>query len=152
MFQWGDAKLFMTTTSILEDMKDGFPPEQAPETFRDAIRVTRKLGFRYLWIDSLCIIQVESSRMGDVYGNSYLTIAASSAYSDSERFLRSRPFNYSSLDIISRSVKDIVKIYLGHREPHCASFDLEPLTSRAWTLQESKLSRRVLKFKSSKIV
>jgi hypothetical protein len=26
-------------------------------TFRGAIEMTRKLGFRYLWIDSLCIVQ-----------------------------------------------------------------------------------------------
>jgi hypothetical protein len=43
-------------------------------TFEDAIFATRKLGARYLWIDSLCILQddladweKESSRMADVY-------------------------------------------------------------------------------------
>lgn len=43
-------------------------------------------GLRFIWIDSLCIIQDsqddwlhESSRMGDVYRNSVLTIAASTA-------------------------------------------------------------------------
>lgn len=84
-------------------MKSGFQPEQAPATFYDAIRVTRMLGVQYLWIDSLCIIQndardwqIESSRMGDVYRNAYLTIAACCASSDSEGFLRPRPFSYSS--------------------------------------------------------
>lgn len=28
-----------------------------PQTIRDAIKVTRALGFQYIWIDSLCIIQ-----------------------------------------------------------------------------------------------
>jgi hypothetical protein len=31
--------------------------EELPRNFIDAIKVTRLLGFRYLWIDSLCIIQ-----------------------------------------------------------------------------------------------
>ncbi|PMD38524.1 hypothetical protein L207DRAFT_430794, partial [Hyaloscypha variabilis F] len=31
--------------------------ESLSETFRVAIIVTRKLGIRYLWIDSLCIFQ-----------------------------------------------------------------------------------------------
>jgi len=55
--------------------------------------MTRKLGVRYLWVDSLCIIQgntadgqLESSRMGDVYRNSYLTITASKAAIDLEGF------------------------------------------------------------------
>jgi hypothetical protein len=30
-------------------------------TFLEAIRVTRILGYRYIWIDSLCIIQDSSS-------------------------------------------------------------------------------------------
>ncbi|KAH7060489.1 heterokaryon incompatibility protein-domain-containing protein [Macrophomina phaseolina] len=52
-------------------------------TFRHAVQVTRELGVRYLWIDSLCIIQgdsedwaVESGRMGSIYAHSYVTIAA----------------------------------------------------------------------------
>lgn len=71
---WGKSNSFLTTRETFEDMKRGFQPEQAPATFRDAITVTRKLGIRYLWIDSLYIIQgdtrdweIESSRMSGVY-------------------------------------------------------------------------------------
>lgn len=28
-----------------------------PKTGQDAVFIVRKLGFRYLWVDSLCIIQ-----------------------------------------------------------------------------------------------
>lgn len=45
-----------------------------PLTFRHAITVTLLLGIKYLWIDSLCIIQdstsdweAESAKMGDYY-------------------------------------------------------------------------------------
>jgi hypothetical protein len=31
--------------------------ESLPKTFRDSIQVTRALGYKYIWIDSLCIIQ-----------------------------------------------------------------------------------------------
>jgi hypothetical protein len=54
-----------------------------PQTFQDAIQLTRRLGIRYLWIDSLCIIQdsredwlEQSAVMGDIYQYSYLNIAA----------------------------------------------------------------------------
>lgn len=64
--------------------------------FRDAIEVTRRLNVRYIWIDSLCIIQDseghkdwehEAPLMHMVYRNSYCNIAASdSADSDGGLF------------------------------------------------------------------
>jgi hypothetical protein len=54
-----------------------------PPTLRDAVLVTRALGIRYLWVDSLCIIQGdlrdwerESGKMANIYRNSFLTICA----------------------------------------------------------------------------
>lgn len=35
----------------------GMPITELPQTFHDAIEVCRALNIRYLWIDSLCIIQ-----------------------------------------------------------------------------------------------
>ena len=50
------------------------------------ITITRKLGFDYLWIDSLCIVQDdiedwkhESASMEGVYTSAYCTVAATSA-------------------------------------------------------------------------
>lgn len=146
---WGMSNSFLTTRETREDMKRGFHLNQAPKTFVDAILVTRKLGIRYLWIDSLCIIQgdtrdweIESSKMGGVYRNAYLTIAASNASGDEEGFLKSRPPPLASLKVYSPSGNDSVGIHLCH----IYSSEAEPLTSRAWTLQEAYLSRRQLKF------
>jgi hypothetical protein len=68
--------------------------EELAQTLRDAIDVTRKLGIRYLWVDALCIIQDnvtdksrEIERMGKVYKNATVTIAAASASRVSEGFL-----------------------------------------------------------------
>ncbi|KAH8588551.1 heterokaryon incompatibility protein-domain-containing protein [Bisporella sp. PMI_857] len=65
-----------------------------PKNFRDAVLVTRKLGIRFVWIDSLCIVQDddqdwdrESKLMEEVYGSAYCTIAASSAKDSTEGFL-----------------------------------------------------------------
>ncbi|KAM5521195.1 HET domain-containing protein [Fusarium oxysporum f. sp. phaseoli] len=42
----------------MDDRKSGFLSDsKIPKTFQGAITVTQKLGFRYLWIGSLCIIQ-----------------------------------------------------------------------------------------------
>jgi hypothetical protein len=54
-----------------------------PKTFRESIRVVQALNVRYLWIDSLCIIQDsqddwsrEAANMDIIYSNSYCNIAA----------------------------------------------------------------------------
>jgi hypothetical protein len=56
------------------------------QTFKDAITLTRRLGHKYIWIDSLCIIQEdendwqrESAKMASIYESSILTIAATRA-------------------------------------------------------------------------
>lgn len=80
---WADS------THILPTKKDNFsqycdeiPLQAFPAACRDAIRLTRALGFRYLWIDALCIIQddradwaSEFSSMADAYANAFLAIA-----------------------------------------------------------------------------
>jgi hypothetical protein len=52
-------------------------------TFKVAVRITRILGIKYLWIDCLCIVQrcmqdweKESGKMHEYYRNAYVTIAA----------------------------------------------------------------------------
>lgn len=54
-----------------------------PQTFRDAIAMTERLGFQYLWIDALCIIQnssadwmAEAACMYDVYFYGTLMLSA----------------------------------------------------------------------------
>ncbi|KLU81659.1 hypothetical protein MAPG_00744 [Magnaporthiopsis poae ATCC 64411] len=72
-----------TTSSTLQERETGIELEQLTQNFRDAVRLTRLLGARYLWIDALCIVQdsredwqLESGRMGAYYKHSWLTLAA----------------------------------------------------------------------------
>jgi hypothetical protein len=61
---WGPQTLkpFATTTyANIKDRKLGIPLEQLPQTFQDAITITRGFGIRYLWIDTLCILQGHDS-------------------------------------------------------------------------------------------
>jgi len=65
-----------------------------PQTFSDAVSVTKVLGVRYLWSDSLCIVQdsehdwhAEVSAMADIYENALLTICADAATNATEGFL-----------------------------------------------------------------
>ncbi|KAE9367118.1 hypothetical protein N431DRAFT_83122 [Stipitochalara longipes BDJ] len=36
--------------------------EELPLCYRDAVLITRMLGYRFLWIDALCIIQDQESK------------------------------------------------------------------------------------------
>lgn len=72
-----------TTRENLDGHKISIPIDCLNDSLRDAIQLTSKLHFEYMWIDSLCIIQddaadwaQESSKMSDVYGNSVMTIFA----------------------------------------------------------------------------
>ncbi|KAK7990473.1 HET-domain-containing protein [Apiospora arundinis] len=83
-WRWGEGeKPLKTTKSVLRRHQQGISPSELPRLFRDAAMVTRKLGLKYLWIDSLCIIQdsqsdweAEAGKMAETYGNAHLTIAA----------------------------------------------------------------------------
>jgi hypothetical protein len=46
-----------TTTNVVLDHTRYIPFTSLPETSKDAIVLTRSLGYRYLWIDALCIVQ-----------------------------------------------------------------------------------------------
>lgn len=54
---WGQADFLTLMEENLNDLVDGVPLEKLPKSFQDAIEICKWLEIRYLWIDSLCIIQ-----------------------------------------------------------------------------------------------
>jgi hypothetical protein len=53
-----EKKVFTTLTrKHLPDFLTKIPVNELSKTFREAVLVTRRLGFNYIRIDSLCIIQ-----------------------------------------------------------------------------------------------
>jgi len=82
---WGSSLLEddKTVASSLEERKRQIKVSSFCKNFQDAIEITRRFGERYLWIDALCIIQdsdadkaIEIAKMGDIYKNASLNIAA----------------------------------------------------------------------------
>ncbi|KAI1180469.1 kinase-like domain-containing protein [Nemania sp. FL0916] len=154
---WGKidrTRKFVTEKKNINDLMNQISFDLLPKTFRDAITTTRQLGFRYLWIDSLCIIQddetdwlIEAKKMEDVYSNAYITIAASSATSSLEGFLLDRP-NRAYTTVVTPDGP----VYLAEAIDNFAE-DVENsiLNTRCWVLQERALSRRIIHFTSSQI-
>lgn len=56
---WGSItkQPLKTTKDSIKDHLNGIAFKMLPKTFQDAVTVTRAIGIRYLWIDSLCILQ-----------------------------------------------------------------------------------------------
>ncbi|KAF4630042.1 hypothetical protein G7Y89_g8111 [Cudoniella acicularis] len=73
-----------------------------PKSFTDAITITRHLGFKYLWIPTICIQQSnpldvaqETSRFVSTYGQASLMIAATHGKNTDSGILHSRTIYYS---------------------------------------------------------
>ncbi len=156
---WGDARHIVTEKNNIESHKKGIPLQHLPKTFQDAVIFTRDIELRYLWIDSLCIIQDdikdwknEAAKMADVYRNSYCTIAATGSQGDREGLFVQRskqdvcPLRYNAANtyISATFMEDDVAAMI---ELHKS-----PLSTRAWTLQERLLSRRTINFAQSRVI
>ncbi|RDW66443.1 hypothetical protein BP6252_10078 [Coleophoma cylindrospora] len=159
---WGKIQPLRTTSSTLRAHQEALPLGQLPELFKDAIKITRHFKQRYLWIDSLCIIQdaaedwlIESANMGYIYKNSLLTIACETAADSTQSILDPA---FTDRHLFSPRVR--VPYYnsqgtTGHlllrKNIRIADMAPGPLARRAWTLQEDVLSPRVLRWTKQRL-
>ncbi|KAH0559757.1 hypothetical protein GP486_003728 [Trichoglossum hirsutum] len=166
---WGGSNSLVTTSSTIEKWKQEIRLKDLPNTFRDAVIITRKLGLRYLWIDSLCIIQDnaedwarEAARMSEVYENCYVMISADdSSNSQSGCFMAKPTPNQRSFNVDGCPCPDgpTTRIWCRltnerndrqgeacHRLWDVDVPDRSPLDNRGWALQERILAPRILHF------
>ncbi|KAF5976502.1 ankyrin repeat domain-containing protein [Fusarium coicis] len=155
---WGSSnESSKTTENNLKARLCGFSVSELPKTIRDAILLTRMMGYRYLWVDAMCIIQgpsgdfhSESTRMGDYYSNAECCISASDATDSQQVFLTGRPLARFPMEDIAIKIARLgepgYSIFksdhnkLGGRRRLLTS----PLTKRGWCLQETALAKRIL--------
>lgn len=127
-------------------------PLRAPDTIEDAILVTLRLHYKYLWVDRYCIRQTHAPEkdglirdMGQIYKNSALTIAAVSGECPAYGLPGvSRPRipqdSFKVGETLLLSIPDAKK------EINSSKWD-----TRGWTYQEGLLSRRRLVFTDQQI-
>ncbi|KAF1930869.1 HET-domain-containing protein [Didymella exigua CBS 183.55] len=159
---WGRAnRAAHTTVENLAERLHTIRLASLPETIRDAVAITRALDVRYLWVDALCIIQVdqgdnedwqrESANMGKIYGTSVLTIAASGAADSSKGcFHRTPVASWPARNHIltQHQVPQLTRrndIVLEASLPKwTAAVERSALARRGWALQERMLASRKL--------
>ncbi|KAJ3541207.1 hypothetical protein NM208_g4712 [Fusarium decemcellulare] len=152
---WGESGVnTLTTQANLAHHMKGIPVDSLPIFIRESIHAARSLGYKYLWIDALCIVQDdeedwghEASRMSDIYSNSDLTISSLKAKDCDENLFG------------PRQIKAPHPLALDYWLPKQQRAEWtpgvvhqSPVSSRGWTLQEQILSPRMLYFCGSYII
>ena len=165
--RWGDPerhKSVCLLTDNLEQWQRHINLSKLPQMFQDAVKITRQLGIRYLWIDTLCILQdsqedwkTECQKMEDVFSSANVTLSATCSSGVTEGFIKPdsvqncrRRIAYP-LDFVMEN-KETTRLYLC---PAIDDFkrDVEEaeLSTRGWVFQERALSRRIIHFTKTQL-
>ncbi|PMD47876.1 HET-domain-containing protein [Hyaloscypha variabilis F] len=174
---WGVRPQVVLTSKAVECGDCIFSMSALPPTIKDAVTICRRLGYQYLWVDALCIIQdspdsedwiEQSARMDQIYGNAALTIAAASGTSVWDGILNPTtevpptsctiPFMWWNLKVPPKPAEQppwpeqIPDSKVSVRFYPYVIDAKQPLFHRAWTFQEEALSLRILRFQKDQIV
>jgi hypothetical protein len=154
-YAWGEEKFYRTIPDNLSGMegpRGQIPYDKLPQTVKDVFDMVRRLRFRYLWIDALCIVQgdrgewkKESQKMGDTYANAALVISAvASPNANNGLFAQQHDFSKDQ----KREFHDIMRTCrtMTQKRWETEIKNTHPLLCRAWAFQERMLARRTVHF------
>jgi hypothetical protein len=159
-YRWGLNPNFRLLSSNIEEYRLGKLICDLPKTFRESIIVARRFSIRYLWIDSLCIIQnsvrdwnQESAQMYNVYAHSSCNIAASASAGPEGGLFRARePRDVRPGLVEVGATKSGRKTFYLTDTNYMARHISGPLDRRGWVFQERLLAPRVLHFTEHQII
>lgn len=154
-YVWGNAQIFKlvkeTLPNLLQPGSLAKSYELFPKSIQDAVTLTRLLNHRYVWIDSLCIIQDDDSDKGaqvqlmdTIFTRASLTITAASG--------RDANAGLPGIDKGSRNIIQHTAVYsdelslLSLMRGCDDVVDTSTWNGRCWTYQERLLSRRSMIF------
>ena len=141
----------MLTRGNIAQLTHGIPRDKLSSAHKDAFQVARDLGVRYVWIDALCIVQgdaedweYESQRMGQVYGNAFLTVIAGRTSDSSQNFIEN--------DFVQKAPPCPLRMEEAEEADGASGLfvslprtkKIGPVSDRAWCFQEMHLSQRSL--------
>ena len=158
-YVWGTAVVFKHLQENTRDLRKpgALRSLPIPATIRDAMTLVRAIGERYLWVDSICIIQndlkmqqAEIMQMGSIYSNALFTIIAAAGDHANSGLPGveggSREEVQKTLKLASCELLTVIDV---RRTP--SGIDDTAWAQRAWTFQERVLSNRVLVFSENQV-
>ncbi|KAH6664945.1 heterokaryon incompatibility protein-domain-containing protein [Halenospora varia] len=159
---WGLTPFLHLNNATLSRFEEGVELEALPKTFRHAFDFACRLGVRYIWIDSLCILQdsqedwlYQSAQMDQVYNNSLCNLSATAAGNSTVGLYSKRDETQSWTDDVDLKTDGIPGRDDLTSKQTCTILDLTfwqriideaPVNKRGWVLQERLIAPRVLHF------
>ncbi|KAI4209387.1 MAG: hypothetical protein LQ351_007677 [Letrouitia transgressa] len=167
-YVWGAAQqqVVLTRRLLNRFKRPGYLDCRLNQTMRDSIELTARIGETYIWIDALCILQDvpedkanQIPQMHQIYGLAILTIVAASGSNANSGLpgvnVQRRPIKRYRLElddicVTMRSNRTLffTELDIGFAENYLTS---STYLYRAWTFQESMLSRRLLIFAKDQV-
>ncbi|KAL9096633.1 MAG: hypothetical protein Q9165_001120 [Trypethelium subeluteriae] len=120
-------------------------------THQQAIQFAREAGYRYIWIDALCIMQdspddwaQQAPLVPNIYGNADLTLVAGRSDDARNGFFLPNPVPDTPPVRLTYDMSEMIT-------SHCwisleRSRDIGPTSDRGWCYQEALMSRRLVMF------
>ncbi|OOO09394.1 Heterokaryon incompatibility [Aspergillus oryzae] len=168
-YVWGKAKTLRLLKENIQTFSQpgALSPEVLPNITEDALQVTKGLGERYLWVDSLCIVQDDDqdkaqfiSRMDSIYTLATVVIISSTCtdantplagVKPGSRRQEQEPFKIRDVTLV-QSLDPSLGVKVDLRTGRAAGYLGETIwDTRAWTLQERFLASRSLVFTAEQV-
>lgn len=176
-YVWGPAqhqKIKLVRSNILRlSIKKSLVATRLPQTIADAIELTKLLGFQFLWVDALCIVQddpddqkVQLDNMHGIYKTAFLTIVAASGehsdaglpglrpgtrqYKQRETVVIHPTDDDPGLSLVT-NVKTTPQTWSSSYMTGYGDIENSVWYRRGWTMQEKALSRRTITFSNEQV-
>lgn len=154
-YVWGQVSMLSATAANISELEQPNAllarATEIPQTIRDAMDFVSKLGERYLWVDSLCIVQDDNaekhdqiSQMHQIYSVAYATIVQHAGHDANAGLPGVRPGSRSTLATEAFPQDRAMMAVANFSVPRILSESVH--SSRGWTLQEVLVSGRCLHF------
>jgi hypothetical protein len=148
---WGSVNQVCTKSAFLEALKApnslSMVWSRLSRVIQDAINFVDKIGERYLWVDTLCIVQDDDKSkhhqldlMAEIYNRAILTLVACHGQDANQPLMLD---SYCTKQLLAKEIPSQEEI----QEKILQSKH----SKRGWTFQETMLSRRKLYFLTDEI-
>jgi hypothetical protein len=155
-YVWGHVSMFQSTMANISKLQQPggirSPDVMLPNTIQDSMTVVAAIGERYLWVDSLCIVQDDATQkkqnimqMDIIYKEALLTIVALSGQDANSLLPGVRP--YSRPPQAAAMIGNVSAI--ATPPMLLDALRISKYDSRGWTFQERLLAKRCLYFSSN---